>query len=92
MEQQSGLKGTFVFGFRGFSFGIVVKTESIIAACFENMIIIIISLSQKFIINIDCLSILSHVKVAVSEPQTVFDLNVHVSFAFEQCDSSDPIP
>lgn len=91
MEKQSCLKGTLVFSLRSLSLGIIIKTKRIVATCFENMVVIIISLSEKFIINVDRLTIFAHVEIAISEPETVFDLDVDVSLTFEQGDSTNPI-
>lgn len=55
------------------------------------MIIVIISLSKKFIINIDRFTILTHVEVAICKPKTIFDLDVDVSLTFEECHSADPV-
>ena len=91
MEKQSGLKGTFILGFGGLSFGIIVQAKGIVAACLEDMVVIVIGLSKKLVINVNGFTILSHMEVAVGEPKTIFDLNVDVSFTFEKCDSADPV-
>jgi hypothetical protein len=35
--------------------------------------------------------ILSHVEVAVGQPQTVLNLDVHVPLALQECHRSDPV-
>ena len=91
VEKQPGLQRAFVLGLGGLSFGIIIQTQSIVATGLKDMVVIIISLPQQFIINIDGLAILTHVEVAVGEPETVFDLDVDVSFAFKKCNCADPV-
>jgi hypothetical protein len=85
------LEGTFILGFGGLSFGIIVQAKCVVAACLEDVVIVVISLSEKLIINVDGFTILSHVEVAVGEPKTIFDLDVDVSFTFKKCDSANPV-
>lgn len=91
MEQESRLKRTLLLALRGLSFGIIIKAESIVATGLENVIIVVISLSQQLVINVDRLTILPHVEIAVCEPKTVFDLDVDVPLTLEQCHGSNPV-
>lgn len=91
VEEQPGLERAFVLGLGGLSFGIIIQTQCIVTAGLEDMVVIIIGLPQQFIINIDGLAILTHVEVAVCEPETVFNLNVDVSLAFKKCNCADPV-
>lgn len=38
-----------------------------------------------------CLPVFAHVEVAVGEPETIFDLYVHIPFAFQKRNRSDPV-
>lgn len=91
MEKQSGLERAFILCFGSLSLGIIIQTKSVVTACLEDMVVIIISLSEKLIINVDGFTILSHVEVAISKPKTILYLDVDVSLTFEKCDCSDPV-
>lgn len=91
VEQQSCLKWTLLLALWGLPFGIVIQTESIVATSLKNVIIVVISLSQQLVINVDSLSILPHVEIAVCEPKTVLYLDVDVPLTLEQCHGSNPV-
>lgn len=45
------------------------------------MVVVVVGLSQEFVVDVDGFAVLAHVEVAVGEPETVLDLDVDVSFA-----------
>lgn len=55
------------------------------------MVVFVFGLPEEFVIDIDGLPVLSHVEVAVGEPETVLYLDVHVTLALQKGNRSDPI-
>jgi hypothetical protein len=90
VEEQSSLEGGFC-AFEGFLSGVVVEAEGIIAASLIDMIVLIIGLPEQFVIDSDGFPVLSHVEVAVGEPETVLDLDVDIALAFQKGNCSDPV-
>ena len=46
------------------------------------MEVFVLSFMKQFVIDIDSLTVFTHVVVAIGEPQTVFDLNIDSALAF----------
>jgi hypothetical protein len=85
------LERALILRFGGLSFGIIIQAKSVVAASFKDMVIIIIGLSEKLVVNVDGFTILTHVKITVGQPKTIFNLNIDISFTFEKCHCTDPV-
>jgi hypothetical protein len=85
------LERALIFSFGGLSFGVIIQAKGVVAASLKDMVIIIIGLSEKLVIYVDGFTILTHVKITVGQPKTIFNLNVDISFTFEKCDCTDPV-
>lgn len=81
------------------SFGVVILAKSVVATGFVRVELLVVSLLDEFVVDLDGLSesptvllVLAHVKTAVGQPQTVLDVRVQVPFVFEEGYGSNPVP
>ena len=82
VEEEACLQGSFA-AFEGLPAGVVVHTQCVVAAGFEDMIVLILGFVEQLIVSVDGLAVLAHMVVAVSKPETVLDLNVDCPFALQ---------
>ena len=92
VEHQPDLQWSLV-ALLGLPPGIVVQAEGIVAASFENMKVLLVrTLAEELVVDMDGLAVLSHVEVAVGKPHAVLDLDVDAALVFQQGDGSHPVP
>ena len=56
------------------------------------MIVLVLGFMDELVVDGDGLAVLSHVVVAVGQPETIFDLDVDSPLTLQQCNCSDPVP